>query len=391
MGLLDQLEVYYNCDEAGGNRADSVGSLDLPPSAPTPAVAGIINNAVDFASGGTFLSLASAPAFVYGDEPLTINAWLQINAGTTLNNQGKISKHTGVTEEYQIRYRASGFNRWEFVVRNGGAPVLVRADNFGAVPIDTLFMVTAIHDPVANTISIRVNDGTPDVIAHATGINAGTFPFNIGTSPQGNSIGAVDEVGLWRRVLAGSEITQLFGGGVGFPFSSFTTDVVPPGPPPTVLTERAGFQERPGNLFLSQPVAAGEFIFDGALVAIDPTTGRIINWRDATAQANFFLGIAEVTDETGIAAFNGEAVLGNAGGTQVVDIRASGTIIVEIPVAGAAVGDVGNLVFASDENTFSTIATPGGNPVGSIARVENAGVADIKLFSADDYRAHRGT
>lgn len=174
------------------------------------------------------------------------------------------------------------------------------------------------------------------------------------------------------------------------PFIEVAAPPPPPVIPPAVLIGSAGYTERSGNLFVSLPVETGEEIFDGALVGIDATTGRLINWSDATGEANFFLGIAQVTDETGIAALEGEARVGDTAGVATVDVDGSGIILRGIDVPGAGPANVGDLVFASDENTFTTTATPGGNPVGFIERVTGIGVADIQLFRADTARGFSG-
>jgi hypothetical protein len=38
-----------------------------------------------------------------------------------------------------------------------------------------------------------------------------------------NIVGLIDEVGFWKRKLTAQEITALYNGGAGLPFSSFTT------------------------------------------------------------------------------------------------------------------------------------------------------------------------
>ena len=210
MALEDDLVLYYTCDETGGTRVDEINAYDLTAVGAVPAVAGIIGNGCDFASGGVHLERASAAVSEWNDEPQTINAWVQINAGTQFNTQGKVGKGT-TANEYYLRYRAGGFNRWEYTT--GSA--IARANTFGAVPTGSLMMVTCIHDPVANILSIQVNNGTADTTAHTTGLLAGTENFQIGRGGGGNSIGIVDEVGIWRRVLTAGEITQLYNGGAG--------------------------------------------------------------------------------------------------------------------------------------------------------------------------------
>lgn len=162
-----------------------------------------------------------------------------------------------------------------------------------------------------------------------------------------------------------------------------------------VLVARAANVEAPGNRLLSVPIAAGVTIFDGALVAVangGANDGRLINWDDTvTAVANFFLGLARVTETTGIPATEGEAKTGDTLGAEESGVDVSGVIIKSETITGlTAATQLGDLVFASDENTFDMAATAGGNPIGYIVRFVRALFGDIKLFSADAYRAHRG-
>ncbi len=161
------------------------------------------------------------------------------------------------------------------------------------------------------------------------------------------------------------------------------------------LTARAGYTEQPGNKLLSVPIAAAVTIFDGALVAIDngaANDGRLINWDDSvTTTAHFFLGLARITEQVGVLAAAGEAKTGDTAGTEEAAVDVTGVVIKNLTVGGMSVETQrGDLVFATDENTFATGATAGGNPVGYIVRFISNLLGDVKLFGADAYRAHRG-
>lgn len=222
MGLLTDLEVYYKLDEGPGTRVEEIASLDVADSGSTPSTTGKIGLAANF-SGSTFLSVATDPRVVFLDEALTINAWVQVSSGTTIFDQGYVSKFVTPSigsQEYEFRYRGA-LTRYEFTVFDGVSTILARADNFGAPATGVYHMVTCIHDPVANTISIRVNDGTPDVVAHTLGMSGGVGDLNIGQGGGANSRSPVDEVGIWRRVLSAADITELFNSNAGLPFAQF--------------------------------------------------------------------------------------------------------------------------------------------------------------------------
>lgn len=158
------------------------------------------------------------------------------------------------------------------------------------------------------------------------------------------------------------------------------------------LTERAGHAERPGTL-MAVPVAAGVRIFDGALVAIDNSggvnDGRLINWDDsATAVNNLFLGLARVTDATGVSKGEGEAKTGDTAGSVEIDVDTSGVIIRGVIASLILLeNQTGDLIYATDENTFTNQVTASGNAIGWVIRFIQASLIDLKLFSADDFRA----
>ena len=126
------------------------------------------------------------------------------------------------------------------------------------------------------------------------------------------------------------------------------------------LTARSTHDEQPGNRLVSIPIVAAERIFDGALVAI-AAGGALENWAGDLVTAgntSFFQGVARITEQTGVSAQAGESKLG----TTALDVEAavdvSGVILKGISVVGASAANVGNRVFASNENTFTFTATP---------------------------------
>jgi len=69
-----------------------------------------------------------------------------------------------------------------------------------------------------------------------------------------------------------------------------------------------------------------------------------------------------------------------------VDI--SGVILHRISVAGSSDANVGDLVYATDENTYTMTATTGNGAVGWLSRFDAGTTADVKLFTPGEYRAH---
>ncbi len=164
------------------------------------------------------------------------------------------------------------------------------------------------------------------------------------------------------------------------------------------LTERSGASERPDQKVVSLPIRAAERIFDGALVGLDTTTpgaGRAINWEDPTATLNIFMGVARITAQSGVSDADGESKIGVTAAVREVAVDVSGVILtsVSVPAAEVPASQLGRRFYASDENTFSQVATPGGAAIGYMVRHRGADPAnatnvlvDIKLFSADAFK-----
>ncbi len=159
------------------------------------------------------------------------------------------------------------------------------------------------------------------------------------------------------------------------------------------LTERSGHRENPGNSLVSVPITAAEVIFDGALVAI-AAAGALENWAGDTVTAgntSFFLGLARITEQTGVSAAAGESKIGTTALNVEAAVDISGVILKSVSVAGASDANVGNLVFATDENTLTMTPTPGGAPIGWLTKFFTDTTANVKLFTPGEYRAHVAT
>ena len=118
-----------------------------------------------------------------------------------------------------------------------------------------------------------------------------------------------------------------------------------------------------------------QVIFAGALIGIDTSTGLAVEWFDT---ANFI--------------FAGIALRGATGDTTAspvvdVDVNCGGMLLKKIPVTGVtAITNVGDLVFASDDNTFDVAATSNVAEVGIITRFYSGTTCDVQLFSLAQYQ-----
>jgi hypothetical protein len=216
-GLLNTLVSYWKLDEASGMRNDSKGTNHLTPvNGPTGSAGKINNGALFSGASNQYLTVASnASLQVTGD--FSWSAWVRPDAqGSSLNVILKgNSGDTGVYE-YWLNYD----NLSGFTVFIQFKSVLTGV----AVPNGTMTHVVFWWDSSDSKIRLRINDTTTYVSSTTAPLTQGTDGLFFGADPTYPSgfTGLIDEVGFWKRKLTAAEITQLYNGGAGLPFSSFT-------------------------------------------------------------------------------------------------------------------------------------------------------------------------
>lgn len=115
-------------------------------------------------------------------------------------------------------------------------------------------------------------------------------------------------------------------------------------------------------------VASGSTIFAGAYVAIASGTGHIVNVADTA-------GLLPI-------GFAMDAATGNSPATNEVPANVGGSVGIDVTVATAGATNVGEGVFATDENTFTLVATANIPKIGSIIRHKTGNIVDVRFFSA---------
>lgn len=130
----------------------------------------------------------------------------------------------------------------------------------------------------------------------------------------------------------------------------------------------------------SYPVQNAEVIYKGAFVGIESigvTTGRLINWSSASSAVDW-IGIADPT---------ANSVTGNSGGTVECPVIQGPVTLVGVTVTGVnSADDVGDAVYATDENTMTLSATSNVGSIGWVSRWYSSTTCDVTLFSPNEYR-----
>lgn len=236
MALHTSLVCYYSLEEASNanavdatGRGNTLSRVNDPPSSSNPAKIANCRECI-LASDQGFEASSNAD-FQMGDIDFSIAGWFRFK--TKVTTQAILQKWlvTGNQRSYEIDFLVTS-DRLRFLLSVDGTStnqVVVLANNFGAISVDTWLFIEAGYDAANNLMHISVNNGTPDTGAQTGGAFASTAKFTLGRRGTLDALfnGYVDEVGLWKRLLTAADITRLYNGGAGLPFATINDSVAP--------------------------------------------------------------------------------------------------------------------------------------------------------------------
>jgi len=135
------------------------------------------------------------------------------------------------------------------------------------------------------------------------------------------------------------------------------------------------FYETSDPQVIAFPLTNGVTVYAGALVGVDDSTGYAVEWADT---ANYiFAGVAL------------RQAVGDTSASPVVDVdvNCGGMLLKKIAVTGvSAITNVGDKVYATDDNTFTTSATSNVQEIGIITRWYSSTTCDVQLYSLAQYQ-----
>ena len=220
--LLTDLVAYWALDETSGTRSDSVGSSHLTDYNSLGYATGLFGNAITHANGNSnkYVGCADNDALSMGDIDFTVAGWFKANG---LNGTGQVVNKWDwniPSREYLLDFHPSTYCRF-YIATTGQSQVGVTDSFYPSTGVWTF--ICGWHDSVGDTLNIQVNARTVVSTAHSGGVNNGSAAFAIGPySVPANyaSDCAIDEVGIWKRVLTTDERAALYnsGAGVTYPF-----------------------------------------------------------------------------------------------------------------------------------------------------------------------------
>lgn len=224
MPLVDGLAFYHSLSDVTAQH----GGLNLTNNGAATFVTGKVGNAVNLVSASSqYLSHADNAVHDMGDIDFTLAAWFQLTTKPAAN-MAILSKFlaTGNQRGYSLLWQQSTDRMiWQMSPDGTSAAMItVTASNFGIPSLATWHFAVLRYDATGNSMSLSVDDGTPNTAAQAGGAFLNTTAFEIGRSNATSLLnGLADEVGGWKRRLSDAEITDLYNGGAGRDYTYIST------------------------------------------------------------------------------------------------------------------------------------------------------------------------
>lgn len=225
MSLLTNLVAYWRME---GSSVECVNGYNGTDTAITYSTAnGKINQGAGF-NGITSAIVVADNAAIHIQNNLSISLWFKTSTNYSGSDGGFIRKDA-----------ASGTrNLWGIGIGNGANAIMGQIYN-GTTVSSIVSTGTTYNDGIWHHVVFTIDstyhmnlyvDGV-SVATQVNGVTLTTFPngeMDIGAFPPfvGGGVrasflnGDIDEVGIWNRVLTGTEIAQLYNGGNGltYPF-----------------------------------------------------------------------------------------------------------------------------------------------------------------------------
>lgn len=236
-GLLNNLVAYWPLNEASGDALDAhTNALHLTDVNTVTSAAGkVYATARQYTAANSEYHQRADDAYLsLGDTDFTFTAWCYLDSKLALDMPIVSKYETGKIEYGGLIYWPTD-KRFRTGVGNGTTGWIAgqSATASGEPATATWYFLVGWHDSVANTLSISVNNGTPQSTATAGVPGDNTAVFMIGAyalSPVTFKWdGRIGPVALWKSaaggggVLSAAQRTALFNAGNGLAYSAFTT------------------------------------------------------------------------------------------------------------------------------------------------------------------------
>ncbi len=240
MALLTDIKAYFKFDEVSGNPQDSVGSNNLSNGYTGSWVAGKINNAFQGAGASLLKTNAtSIPGAQNTGGDLTVSFWFRTDSVIDTDYERVLvilgdtwGFANGVSWGIQ-QHKVGTTQKLDFFTSSDGTTIHHLLET-QSLTVGTWYYIVVTYTASTHIAEIFVNGsslGSGSVTDTSLFSTTGPLWVMSGyVSDAGygqNTEGTIDELGIWSRVLSGTEISALYNGGAGFQYP-FSTAVLSP-------------------------------------------------------------------------------------------------------------------------------------------------------------------
>jgi concanavalin A-like lectin/glucanase superfamily protein len=225
MAVIDNLVVYYECNEASGDLIDAHATHDLTDHGTVGATTGKVSGARDFVPANSeYFSLADNADISTGDIDFTWAGWVYFDALSTF-----MDFLTKWDSQFEYFIRRRNDNQLQFFVSwNGTADHSII--HSAGINTATWYFVAAQHDSVNNLLKLRI-DATMETTGHTLGVIDSNAPLQFGailsTGTTDFLDGRMDEWGFWKRILTDAELDWLYNTGNGRSYADIVAESSP--------------------------------------------------------------------------------------------------------------------------------------------------------------------
>lgn len=219
--LQGSLLAYWKLDEVGTvDRLDShTGGYTLSRTGGGTLAnrAGILGQAPDFRGVSDNGLFNASTNFRMAGQSFSISCWAYCDTANDSPITGRSTSASPGSMEWNIS-RIAGSVKMVF----GSA---VHSVTGGTMNNTTWYHIVFTYSYTTGNTQLILNDGSPATSTHGAGVVTGSPEAELWIGGK-NGIeasmnGAVDEYGIWTRVLNSAEITALYNGGTGITYADF--------------------------------------------------------------------------------------------------------------------------------------------------------------------------
>lgn len=216
------LVSHWRFDTYVGYYEDNVSGLNLSRNN-TAVEPGLINGAAAFhVAGDTFLFRADTSFDAGAEVKFGFTGWIN-RFSSGMYEQHVLGVWNGIGgREYQLILTG---NKLRFDVSAAGTTTSASATSVADIPAGVWTFFAVWHDPVANTINLKVNANATVTTAHSAGVFAGAsgaFTMSINETLSALLDAKIDSLSFWKTAFPSeAELSTLYHSGMGldYPFS----------------------------------------------------------------------------------------------------------------------------------------------------------------------------